>query len=354
MANPILVELTRGGWVESRHRGSIAIADASGRLVWSAGEVDRPVFGRSALKMLQALPLVETGAADAFEVSPEELALACASHSGQPLHVTAVAAWLARIGCDESFLACGPHAPVNEAAARALALEGRPPSRLHNNCSGKHTGFLTLARHLGVDPKGYERPDHPVQRQALAAIAEMCGLKPASMPVAIDGCTAPAVATPLRALATAMARIADPSGLSPARAAAARRLYAAARAHPLQVAGVGRACTAIIEAAVGAASVKTGAEGAYVAVLGRLGLGVALKIDDGAGRAAETVIAALLASLGAVDLEHPAIAALTHAKVTDTTGRVVGARRASPWLAAELRGSVAAIAKARQDGVSDD
>jgi L-asparaginase II len=338
MSNPELVELTRGGWAESRHRGAVAIADAAGRLVWSAGDVDRPIFARSALKMLQALPLVETGTADAFSAAPRDLALACASHGGEPFHVEAVAAWLARIDCGEADLACGAHVPANEAAARALLLEGRAPSRLHNNCSGKHTGFLSVARRLGVDPRGYEQPDHPVQRLALAAIGEMCGLDPASMPVAIDGCTAPAAATPLRALATAMARIADPSGLPSGRAEAASRLYASARANPLYVAGTGRACTALIEAAGGAASVKTGAEGAYVAVLGDLGLGVALKIDDGAGRGAETVIVAILANLGVVDRTHPAIAALVDARVPDTTGRVVGARRPSPWLAAELSG----------------
>jgi L-asparaginase II len=343
MANPVLVELTRGGRVESWHRGAVAIADASGRLVWSAGDVDRPVFSRSALKMLQALPLVETGAVDAFNVSPQELALACASHGGEPFHIDTVAAWLERIGCDEADLACGAHAPGNAAAARTLLREGASPCRLHNNCSGKHTGFLTVARHLGVETRGYEQPDHPVQRLALGAIAEMCGLDAAAMPVGIDGCTAPAAATPLSALATAMARIADPSGLPPARAAAALRLYAAVRANPLYVAGTGRACTALIEAAGGKASVKTGAEGGFVAVLGELGLGIALKIDDGAGRASETIIAAILAALGVVDGAEPAIADLADAKVLDTTGRTVGARRPSPWLAAELSGAIAGI-----------
>ncbi len=337
MTNPVLVELTRGRWVESRHRGAVAITDASGRLIWSAGDVERPIFARSALKMLQALPLVETGAAEAFKVSPNELALACASHGGEPFHVDTVASWLSRIGCDETNLACGAHAPANEATARALLLADGAPTRLHNNCSGKHTGFLTVARHLGADTHGYEQPDHPVQRLALGAIAEMSGLDPAAMPVAIDGCTAPAAATPLRALATAMARIADPGSLSPARADAARRLYAAVRANPLYVAGAGRACTALIEAAGGGASVKTGAEGAFVAVLGELGLGVALKIDDGAGRASETVIAAILAALGVVDGGHPVVAALAEAKVLDTRGRAVGARRPSAWLTAELR-----------------
>jgi L-asparaginase II len=337
MSDPVLVEITRGGWVESRHRGAVAIADASGALVWSAGDVERPVFGRSSLKMLQALPLVESGAADAWGVSPEELALACASHSGEPAHVEAVAAWLARIGCDETCLACGAHAPLNEAAARALLLDGRVPSRLHNNCSGKHTGFLTLARHLGADVAGYERPDHPVQRRVLGAIGEMAGLDVAALPVGVDGCAAPAPALPLRALAAAIARIADPSGLAPARAEAARRLDSAVRAHPFQVAGTGRACTAIIQAAEGAISVKGGAEGVYVAVLSGLGLGIALKIDDGAGRAAETAIAALLVGLGAVPAAAPAIAALADAPVLDTQGRRVGARRPSAWLAAAAK-----------------
>jgi L-asparaginase II len=343
MANPVLVELTRGGRVESWHRGAVAIADASGRLLWSAGDVDRPIFARSALKMLQALPLVETGAADTFNVSPPELALACASHSSEPLHVDAVAAWLERIGCDEADLACSAHAPGNAAAAQTLLREGASPCRLHNNCSGKHTGFLTVARHLGVDIRGYEQPDHPVQRLAIGAIAEMCGLDAAAMPIGVDGCTAPAAATPLSALATAMARIADPAGLASARAEAARRLYAAVQANPLYVAGTGRACTALIEAAGGKATVKTGAEGAFVAVLGELGLGVALKIDDGAGRASETVIATILAALGVVDSDDPAVAGLTDAAILNTTGQTVGARRPSPWLAAELNGAIPGI-----------
>ncbi|HEX4199842.1 MAG TPA: asparaginase [Caulobacteraceae bacterium] len=343
MANPVLVELTRGGRVESWHRGAVAIADASGRLIWSAGDIDQPVFARSALKMLQALPLVESGAADAFNVSPPELALACASHSGEPFHVDAVAAWLERIGCDEADLACGAHVPGNAVAAQTLLREGAMPCRLHNNCSGKHAGFLTVARRLGVDTRGYEQPDHPVQRLALGAIAEMCGLDAAALPIGVDGCTAPAAATPLSALAAAMGRIADPSSLAPARAEAARRLYAAVRANPLYVAGTGRACTALIEAAGGKATVKTGAEGAFVAVLGELGLGVALKIDDGAGRASETAVAAILASLRVVDGADPAVQALAEAEVLDTTGRVVGARRPSPWLAAELTGAVSAI-----------
>jgi L-asparaginase II len=325
--NPILVEVTRGDLVESRHRGAVAIADAAGKLVWSCGDVERPIYPRSAVKMLQALTLVESGAADAFGLGQEELALACASHSGEPFHVQAVRAWLDRIGLGEDDLACG--APAG--------ADGRPLTRAHHNCSGKHTGFLTDARHLGVETAGYERPDHPVQRRVLATMAEMAGVDPAYMPVAIDGCTAPAVALPLSALATAVARIADPSGLTPDRAAAARRLDAAVKAKPLYVAGTGRACTALIEAAAGAASVKTGAEGVFVAAVSSLGLGVALKIDDGAARAAETVVATILGTLGAVDLRDARVHTLARAAVLNSAARVVGGRRVAPRLVARLK-----------------
>jgi L-asparaginase II len=326
--NPILVEVTRGDLVESRHRGAVAIADAAGKLVWSCGDVERPIYPRSAVKMLQALTLVESGAADAFGLGQEELALACASHSGEPFHVQAVRAWLDRIGLGEDDLACG--APAG--------ADGRPVTRAHHNCSGKHTGFLTDARHLGVETAGYERPDHRVQRRVLATMAEMAGVDPAHMPVAVDGCTAPAVALPLSALATAVARIADPSGLTPDRAAAARRLDAAVKAKPLYVAGTGRACTALIEAAAGAASVKTGAEGVFVAAISSLGLGVALKIDDGAARAAETLVAAVLASLGVVDSQHAGVRALVDAPVLSSTGQVVGERSLAQRVAEQIKG----------------
>jgi L-asparaginase II len=337
--NPILVEVTRGELVESRHRGAIAIADASGRLAWSCGDVERPIYPRSAVKMLQALALVESGAADAYGLTEEELALACASHSGEPYHVAAVRGWLARTGLDESALACG--APTGP--------DGRPLTRAHHNCSGKHTGFLTDARQLGVDPAGYGRPDHPVQRRVLATLAEMAGIERELMPVSIDGCTAPAIALPLRALATAIARIADPSGLPTVRAAAARRLDAAVKAKPLYVAGTGRACTALILAARGSASVKTGAEGVFVGALSGLGLGIALKIDDGAPRASETVIAALLSALEVAP--DVSVRPLSHGPILNSVNEVVGVRRPSAWLAARLR-SVAQSAGLRSGGLA--
>jgi L-asparaginase II len=336
MSNPVLAEVFRGQWLESQHRGAAIIVDADGAIVWSTGDIERPVFARSAVKLLQALPLIESGAADAWALSDTELALACASHSGEPTHVKAVTAWLARLGMDQTCLACGEQIPTDPEAARALFAEGAAPSRLHHNCSGKHTGFLTLARHLGVSAHGYERANHPVQRYALNTLADMAGVNLSSLPLAIDGCTAPAPALPLRAIAVAMAKVADPSGLDEVRGKAARRLDLAVRTHPFMVAGTGRACTTLMISADGGASVKMGAEGVYVAALNRLGLGIALKIDDGAGRAAEVVMAALLQTLGAVSTLTSAAQALLDGVLLNSRGEAVGVCRAEPTVIKSL------------------
>ncbi len=329
-ANPVLVEVTRGGLVESRHPGAYAVMDAAGRVVAARGDIEAIIFPRSSMKILQALPLVESGAADAFACTPAELALACASHGGEPMHVEAVAAWLARIGQAEHDLACGPHAPYYSPAAEAMIREGRRPCRLHNNCSGKHAGFLTLARHLGAPAAGYTRREHPVQRAVFAAVAGLTG-ESADMPFGIDGCAAPAPAFPLRALALAMARIAAPDGLPAARAEAALRLRAAMAAHPELVAGTGRACTRLMRAAAPGTVVKVGAEAVYVGILPALGLGLALKIDDGGTRAAELLVAALLDHLGQIRDEARAdIADLLAPVLRNGAGDVVGALRLAP------------------------
>ena len=329
--NPVLVEVTRGARVESAHRGSIAICDAQGRVFGGWGDIEAAVYPRSAFKSLQALAMVETGAADAFAVSPDELALSCASHSGEPMHVERVEHWLTRIDCKESDLACGPHLPIHEPTAHAMIREGRKPCRVHNNCSGKHTGFLTLARHLGVSTANYERPDHPVQNLVRTTIAEMCDVAPA-MPMGIDGCAAPNYAIPLRNLAQGMARLGDTAGLGPARATAARRLIDAWRTFPLLVSGTGRACTDLITASRGRTVVKTGAEGVFTAVLPERGLGVALKIDDGGTRGAETSMARILVLLGAADETSELI--LKHLKpaVRNWRGDEVGERHVSAAL----------------------
>ncbi len=331
--NPTLVELTRGGRPESAHRGAIAIADAGGRLRAQWGDTGTPVFPRSAFKSLQALALVETGAADAFNVNEEELALACASHSGEPMHTERVIAWLKRIDCKDDDLACGPHLPFHEPTAHAMLRAGAPPCRVHNNCSGKHTGFLTVARHLQVSVAGYERPDHPVQVLVRETIANMCDVAPQALPIGIDGCAAPNYAIPLQRLAQAMARLADTSHLPAPRAQAAQRLLKAWKSHPRLVSGTGRACAGFIEASRGATVVKTGAEGVFMAVLPEQGLGIALKIDDGATRAAETVMARLLTLLGVADETAPAIANYLNPPIRNWRGDIVGERRVTKALA---------------------
>ncbi len=303
-ANPLVVEVTRGGMVESRHRAAVAIVDPEGTVVRAWGDIERPVYGRSAIKPLQALPLVESGAADAFGLGPAEIALACASHSGEPRHVEIVTAWLERIGCGLADLECGVHLPYHAPSAEALLRAGASPTPAHNNCSGKHAGFLTTARHLGEPIKGYIRFEHPVQQRILGLLEQMAGLDLGDAPRGIDGCGIPVIGIPLGNIAMAMARLADPDHLPPARAAAARRILAAMTAEPFLVAGTGRFCTAVMEVAGNAVAVKTGAEGVYAAALPTLGLGVALKVDDGAGRAAEVAMGCVLRHLRLLSAEQ--------------------------------------------------
>ena len=300
-ADPIAVEVRRGRLVESRHRVACAVVSADGATVARWGEVATPVYPRSALKPLQALALVESGAADAFGLGDRELALAAGSHNGEPDQVAAVVAWLERIGLSAAALECGPQRPRREPDADAMVLAGRRPSDADNNCSGKHAGMLTLARHLGRPTVGYSAVDHPVQQTILATLSAMSDIDLSAGQIAIDGCSAPSPAMPLQALAHAFARFARPDGLAPARAAACRRLNQAMAAEPQMVAGAGRLCTALIAAGSGRVLVKSGAEGVYAAALPGPGLGIALKAADGARRAAQMAIGAVLHHLGALD-----------------------------------------------------
>lgn len=301
MDDPVLVEVTRGAMVESRHRGAAVVADAAGRAVLAWGDVAQGVYARSALKPLQALPLVASGAADRFALGPEELALACGSHHGEAAHVAVVGAWLARIGCTAADLECGSHPPLDPAAAAALIRAGAAPSALHSNCSGKHAGFLATARHLGEVTRGYVLPDHPVQRRILAALEAMTGLDLTRAARGTDGCGIPVVAIPLAGLARAMARMVDPQGVAAEHAAAGRRLLDAMAAAPLMVSGSTGFATALLAASGASVRAKPGAEGVFTAALPQLGLGIALKIDDGSGRAAEIALAAILMRLGCLD-----------------------------------------------------
>jgi L-asparaginase II len=332
--NPILVQVTRGDSIESVHRGSAVVVAADGRTIAAWGDVDALIYPRSAIKPLQALPLIATGAALRFGVTVAELALACGSHSGEPVHVQTAAGWLRRLGLGEDALVCGPHTPIDEAAANALAAAGEAPCRLHNNCSGKHAGFLTVARQLAAPLDGYAETGHPVQQTVIATLSALSDTDVGRLPKGIDGCGAPTFALPLRSLALAFARFGTGVEMAPEQAAAARRLAGAMSACPSLVAGTDRFDTRIIAASGGAVLVKGGAEGVAAAALPSLGHGIAVKIDDGAKRAAETAMAALLARLAPLNDRGIAVVRDWLPKaIVNTQGRTVGRCRPAPdWL----------------------
>ena len=303
VTNPVLVEVIRGSLVESVHRGSVAVFDASGKAVVEIGDVGRPVFPRSAVKVIQALPLVESGAADAFGFGDRELALACASHNGEPEHVELARSMLRKAGLDEAALECGAHWPSFAPASAELARSGGGPNSLHNNCSGKHAGFICTCSYGGVDQTGYVAVGHWMQEQVRDAMEAVTGAPHGVDNCGIDGCSIPTYAVPLDRLAHGLARLATGSGLGPQRVTAAKRLLSACMAEPFFVAGTERADTTLMQRAPGRLFVKVGAEGVYCAAVPELGLGIALKCDDGATRAAEVMISAVLARLLRVDRE---------------------------------------------------
>ncbi len=282
MADPVLVEVTRGPVVESRHRGAIAVVDTEGRRVVAIGDVEQAIFPRSAIKALQALPLVESGAAEAYGFGLPELALACSSHGGERRHVATAQAMLRSAGRDAGDLECGPQMPSNDAAAHALIRAGVTPAAIHNNCSGKHAGFICFACHEGIDPAGYVTPEHPVQRAVAATLAAMTGTVLDERNRGVDGCSIPTYAIPWTS-SPSPSRASPPArGCRPARAAAARLLIAACEAEPWMVGGTGRFVTGLLAAYGGRVFVKDGAEGVYCAAFRELGLGIAVKCDDGA------------------------------------------------------------------------
>ncbi|ANK80794.1 MAG: hypothetical protein TEF_08270 [Rhizobiales bacterium NRL2] len=302
-SGPIEIVATRGGAVESRHRVHAVVAGPDGDLVSVHGEAGLVAFPRSSLKAMQALSFVETGAADRFECSPVELALACASHEGEDMHADAVGAWLARMGLDPSALACGPQWPRREADMARMIRDGGQPGRVHNNCSGKHAGMLATALHMGESLEGYADRAHPVQRRVFDTVSAMTGMDLSGAPVGIDGCSAPNPALPLGVMAVAAARFAeaDPARLGDVRAAACRRLQAAMAAAPEMVGGTGRVDTDLIRAFAGRVFSKTGAEGVYFIYMPEKRLGAVLKAEDGAPRASAAAIWNVLAELGLLD-----------------------------------------------------
>lgn len=307
-SNPVLVEVLRGGTVESVHRGALAVVDADGVLRSALGDIDVPIFPRSAVKLLQALPLVESGADQRYGLSDEELALACASHGGEPIHTQAAASMLAKAGVDVQALECGTHWPYYDGAVKAMAQARQLPTALNNNCSGKHAGFVCVGCMMAESTDkagdaraflaGYVKLEHPVMREITAALQATTGWDLANTPVGTDGCSIPTYAVPLRNLAHAFARTGTGTGLSAGRARAAARLRQAVAAAPQMVAGTGRFDTRVMGQFGERVFCKVGAEGVYCAALPELGLGIAVKMDDGnTARACEVVMAALIEGL---------------------------------------------------------
>ncbi|MEI4470089.1 asparaginase [Frigidibacter sp. MR17.24] len=323
-----LVELWRGGQLESLHRGH-AVIWGPGGIEHSWGDPEAVIFPRSSCKMIQALPLIESGAADAAGLTPRQLALACASHQGSGMHVEAVTAWLDALGLAEPDLRCGSHRPKDDDEDLRLRLAHEAPCQIHNNCSGKHAGFLTWTRHAGAGPE-YTEADHPLQRAIRAATEEVT--ETPVLGVGIDGCSAPNFATTVAGLARAMAAFAaaDPEG--DARARAMARLTRAMATHPEMVAGEGRACTTLMRAMGGHVAIKTGAEAVFVAILPESRRGIALKITDGSTRASEAAITGLLIRAGVLDARHPAVAAHLGTQ-RNWRGLITGAIRLAPGFA---------------------
>ncbi|SCZ70193.1 asparaginase [Epibacterium ulvae] len=306
MTSPIpMVEIWRGPLLESLHSGHAVICDAKGNIRRSWGNPQATIYPRSSAKMIQALPLVTSGAAAKFGLGSEQLALACASHNGAEMHTRRVNDWIKQLGLSDQDLRCGTQLPNDIPARNALIKTDRAPCQAHNNCSGKHAGFLTLTKHLGATPE-YIDPDHPVQKAALDAFEYVTD--ETSPGFGIDGCSAPNFVTSLHGLARAMAWFASAHQRTDTTSRAANSLVNAMITHPELVAGEPRACTNLMRAMRGKAAVKTGAEAVFVAIIPEQKLGVALKITDGATRASECAITALLVSLGLLHRSDPVVA----------------------------------------------
>ncbi len=319
-----IVEVTRGALVESRHVVHVAVAHADRGVVTACGDRTMVSFVRSAIKMFQALPLAEDGVIARWGLTTEEVALCTASHNAEPFHVAAAQSILAKAGVTVDALACGPHPPMFGPAASELERVGIAPGRIHNNCSGKHAGMLALARHHRWTIDGYQAPNHPVQQRVLHTLCSWAGVAPSAVHLAVDGCGLPTFALPLDRLAMACARLAAAS----VHSGPAATIVRAMTTHPEFVAGTGRLCTELMRAAGGRVFAKVGAEGYYCAGVPDQALGIALKVEDGARRASEPALLAVLRALSVLTpRQMDSLHEFAAPDLTNTRGEVVGTIR---------------------------
>ena len=316
-----ICEIWRGPFLECVHLGHAVICDDSGQIIKSWGDANATLMPRSSSKMIQALPLITSGAAQKYGLTTEQLALSCASHQVAKIHTDRVSAWLSDLGLADDDFRCGVQRPNDPEAKIELIKSDASPCQMHNNCSGKHTGFLTLNQHLGGNSE-YIEADHPVQQACLEAF-EMVTDGP-SLGYGIDGCSAPNHATTVHGLARAMAWFASAQDRSDLASTAAAQLTQAMAQFPELVAGEGRACTELMRAMDNKVAIKTGAEGVFVAIIPEKRIGIALKAYDGATRASEAAIATLLVALGVLDAQHPATLKRMNAPITNWSGIETG------------------------------
>ena len=337
VVNPIMVEVKRGDAVESYHRGSAAIVNCSGEITASWGDINTPVYPRSSIKSMQAIPLVETGAADHFAVSDRELSIACSSHSSEKFHTDTIHGWLRRLGLTVSDLECGATGSIEKTTHEKLIINNVKLTAIHNNCSGKHSGFLTTALYKNETTANYIGAGHPVQKRIFNVIQELCDTDLNNAPAGVDGCGIPVIAIPLFAVALGFANMANPIKLTSSRSQAVKRILNAIVSNPMMIAGHRRFDTSVIDACSevkkGPVILKTGAEGVYGAVLPFLGLGIALKIDDGALRASEVAMASILHSLGVFEgLSKRVIRDFRESIIMNASGNTVGVINAADCL----------------------
>lgn len=333
-----LVEVRRGSITESRHRGHVVAVDGDGGIVARLGSPETVTYLRSSAKPFQAIPLVASGAADHFHFTEKEIAIACASHNGETIHIETVAGMLRKIGLDAGALKCGAHEPYSPEAARRLRERVEEPTVLHNNCSGKHAGMLALALHLGAPIETYDRADNEVQRQITSCVSQFSGMPVEEIAIGIDGCGVPTFGVSVRAMALMYARLVTvPADFDDATRAACRRIVSAMTKYPEMIGGrAERLDTILMQAARGGVVSKVGAEGVYTAAVlpcdeYRRGLGFAFKIEDGDDRRARpTVVIEAMRQLGVFKRDAlEAVKPYASFPVLNRRGDVVGEVRAS-------------------------
>lgn len=324
---PLVVEVFRGPIVESLHQVMAVVVNEIGSVTQYWGNPQFLTIPRSSIKMLQALPMLESGAAEKYGLDDKLLALACSSHRGEKDHLAALAEWGSKLSIPESSLVCGPHLPYDENSAHEMIRRGHKPTAFCNNCAGKHLGIITTCLHHGEDPAGYEKYEHNAQKRLRKTLSEVMRVDLSKMSYGVDGCGIPTYGVSLQSMAVGMSALINPKE-SAVRKVAAERLLRAAKAFPFYIGGSGNFATDVIEKSQGRAIIKSGAEGTFCGVLPEKRVAFAIKAADGAARAAQVATASLLLQLGGLsESEFKALAKHTMPTVTNWKGDVVGQMR---------------------------